>query len=377
MTQSSPKPEPALASFKYSEDATRKALLLRVGIDRGAGGALGPIFPDGTFEYVPIPEEAATRSTLTYATLPGRHRRSLAAVLPLRLAARVPHVDPDFALVTYGDAAPRKCRQLLRLRPGDLLAFYAGLAPRPAEDRPRLFAIGYLTVQHVHDLRSRDLDRPDLQRRFGRTAHFLRRPRDRHLALVEGKPGASKLLVRAVPLGDGHDRLLHDLEAIGYRGSLLRAVGHWIRTTAGLSLLEAWLGEGAACLVQSDNCITLVTWIHPPTAQGADIGVDGGKMREGDWIIALCATEPKRVQALARVNRLVRAQGRSRAFCSLYWCFPAGDGPMLHSAIVRALRRDRAIRDIPAIRRVVTQVERHHRIGLHLRRIPGRGRDGE
>src|SRR5207237_1564496 len=38
------------------EPQQRKALLLRVGIDRGAGGILAPIFPDGSFEYVPPPE---------------------------------------------------------------------------------------------------------------------------------------------------------------------------------------------------------------------------------------------------------------------------------------------------------------------------------
>jgi hypothetical protein len=36
----------------------RKILLLRVGIDMGCGGTLGPIFQDGTFEYVPIPESS-------------------------------------------------------------------------------------------------------------------------------------------------------------------------------------------------------------------------------------------------------------------------------------------------------------------------------
>ena len=33
-----------------------KAILLRIGIDKGLGGALGPIFSNGFFEYIPIPE---------------------------------------------------------------------------------------------------------------------------------------------------------------------------------------------------------------------------------------------------------------------------------------------------------------------------------
>lgn len=38
-----------------------KAMLLRVGIDTGYGGTLGPIFEDGSFEFVPIPELATDK----------------------------------------------------------------------------------------------------------------------------------------------------------------------------------------------------------------------------------------------------------------------------------------------------------------------------
>jgi hypothetical protein len=116
-----------------SKMSARKALLLRVGMDLGTGGALGPIFRDSAFEYIPIPETAPSRSRLTYASLPGRRVPSLALVLPRRLADRRPHIDPDFDAWTYGDAAPRKRRQLLHLSPGDLLLFYAGLAPVPPQ----------------------------------------------------------------------------------------------------------------------------------------------------------------------------------------------------------------------------------------------------
>ena len=67
----------------------RKALLLRVGIDRGTGGALSPVFPDGTFEYVPIPERKRTRDRASYATLVGRHGAPLANYLPRKLAQAI------------------------------------------------------------------------------------------------------------------------------------------------------------------------------------------------------------------------------------------------------------------------------------------------
>ncbi|HEU5274262.1 MAG TPA: hypothetical protein VFU97_11420 [Xanthobacteraceae bacterium] len=350
-------------ALRAASTSVRNALLLRVGIDRGTGGALGPIFPDGTFEYIPIPEMVPTRCPLTYATLAGRHVASLATVLPARLAGRPPHIDPDFSTATYGDAAPRKRQQLFHLTPGDLLVFYTGLSPRPPEDQPKLFAIGYITVRRVHDLRAGDLGHPDLRRRFGRTAHFLRRPRDRHLVLVEGNPVSSRLFAQAVPLGDGRDCLLRDLSAIGYRGSLLRAVGHWIRT-AGLSALEAWLQDGPAGLVQPDTRLIPVAAPLPPVGKTGDLVVDDRRLREGDWILALAESDGRRIQALGRVNRVFRRRGRNAAFSSIYWYFKGG-GRVVDSTTSRAIARKRIISDPPLIRHVVSQLDSHYRIGLH------------
>ena len=33
-----------------------QVVLLRVGIDTGSGGIHGPLFADGSFEYIPIPD---------------------------------------------------------------------------------------------------------------------------------------------------------------------------------------------------------------------------------------------------------------------------------------------------------------------------------
>ena len=46
-----------------------KCFLLRVGIDKGFGGCPAPIFEDGTFEYVPIPEINVTTEKRVYATM--------------------------------------------------------------------------------------------------------------------------------------------------------------------------------------------------------------------------------------------------------------------------------------------------------------------
>jgi hypothetical protein len=348
--------------------SSRKALLLRVRMDRGTGGALGPIFRDGTFEYVPIPEAVPTRSPSTYATLPGRHSRSLASVLPARLAERHPHIDPDFQTATYGDAAPRKRAQLLRLAAGDLLVFYAGLAPDPPEDRARLFAVGSLRVKQVHRLSARDIDRSDLQRRFGRTAHFLRRTRDQDLALVEGHADRSKLFAHAIPLADGSDRLLRDLACVGYEGSLLRAVGHWITGAAPLRSLEAWLRRGPVSLVGGDTRLIAVSAaaLHPAES-GHDLAIDDPRPREGDWVIVAGERGSAGVRAFGRVNRTVRRNGGRRAFASVFWRF-GGDVAAPCSSAVAPLLHGRDGADPPSIRRTASWFAGHYRIGLH--RLP-------
>ena len=337
----------------------RKALLLRVGIDRGTGGALAPIFADGSFEYVPIPEEGPTRCPYTFATLPARRGSFLAAFLPRRIAGRHPHIDPDFGAFTYGDAAPRKHRQLLRLAPGDLLVFYAGLTPWLAEDIPRLFMIGWLAVKEVHDLGARQIRTdPELRRRFVNTAHFLRNPPDPQLALVEGEPRGSRFLRHALPLGDGADRLLSDLAPFGYRGSLRRAVGHWLHGPA-VAALASWLRHGPASLVaEGERLIRVATEALRPATPGCrgDLVITDPRPKVGDWVYACGAGAGF---ALARINR---CDPSGRALASLFWF----------------LRSAAALRQIPipdqhlpdcsraaSIRRLVSRTAARYRIGIH------------
>ncbi len=345
----------------------RRAHLLRVGIDRGTGGALGPVFPDGSFEYIPIPEAGLSRCSVTYATLEGRHTDSLAVLLPPRLARQHPHIDPDFKTATYGDAAPRKRQLLLRLGPGDLLVFYAGLEPSPAEDRARLFAIGSLAVKKVYELSSRDIGRASLRQRFGQTAHFLRRPHDRSLVLVEGQRSASKLFERAIPLGDGRNCLLQDLTSLGYEGSLLRAVGHWIQGSAAIRSLEAWLRRGPASLVRHDTrLLPASSWFHRVGRSG-DLIIEDQRARVGDWIAVIPERATSRIQVLARVNRIALRRGRCSALSSLFWCFDDG-GPVLSGPMMRSLSRDAIISDMTLIRQVLSWFHTRYRIGRQFRR---------
>ncbi len=107
-----------------------QVVLLRVGIDSGCGGMQGPLFRDGTFEYVPIPDEfrGTGVGSLTYGTARGRHGKALVIYFPAKRRHKYLnkpiHFDPEFKTFTYGD--PREGAPA-HSSPGDLLVLYTKL----------------------------------------------------------------------------------------------------------------------------------------------------------------------------------------------------------------------------------------------------------
>ncbi len=112
-------------------------------MDLGCGGALGPLFDDGSFEFCPIPG----RTGHTYSETPARRGGTLAEYLPLRLAHAKVHRSPDFGsgIFLYGDPTRLKSG-LARLVRGDLLVFYAGLTRWNAPVQSNLYLVGYFEV---------------------------------------------------------------------------------------------------------------------------------------------------------------------------------------------------------------------------------------
>ena len=108
-------------------------LLIHVGADIKNPGVVGPIFPDGSFEFIPI-NNFYGHETLTYADFPARNKRfgeTLGDFLPSNVARLNPHIDPDFVGYTYGEPnnpEPRP-RVLQMLSLGDFLFFISSLAP--------------------------------------------------------------------------------------------------------------------------------------------------------------------------------------------------------------------------------------------------------
>ncbi len=180
-----------------------KAMLLRVGMDKGTDGALAPLFDDGTFLYVPPSEWSATRETRTYHTMVGWNGCPLAVYLPPRVGDRTPHEDPEFMTCTYGDASAKR-RYLLRLHKGDLLAFYAGLQPVHERHEAGLYLIGYLTVECAIDFNSLNaMQIAQCFERYPNNAHTKLRATADNLVIIVGDCTRSGLLRKAVHISEG------------------------------------------------------------------------------------------------------------------------------------------------------------------------------
>lgn len=102
-----------------------KAVLLRVGIDSGSGGIQGPLFKDGSFEFICIPDKKSV-SVHKYGTCISHNGIPYSDYFSVsqrqKMAQKHVHLDPEFNTFTYGDPTLPK-RSLRKLKKGDHLIF--------------------------------------------------------------------------------------------------------------------------------------------------------------------------------------------------------------------------------------------------------------
>jgi hypothetical protein len=175
--------------------------MLRIGIDAGAGGIQGPLFRDGTFEYIPIPDGFG-KDDRTYGTTKGRYGKKLVEYFPESRKAKVTdqaiHFDPEFATFTYGDPTMPKAG-LRNLQKGDMLIFYCGLEGWDFKSRPALYLMGYFEV--VAAGKATDFSANELKTLFSKNYHVkhhgIFNRQKRNLILIKGS-SQSRLLNKAV-----------------------------------------------------------------------------------------------------------------------------------------------------------------------------------
>ena len=198
-----------------------RSIAINVAANTNEPGVRGPLYPDGSFEYVPIPEsEPTVEQVPTYADLdldtaiPDRHRDS-----PVHLDPEFPEY-PHCERYTYGDPHGVKAGPLSGLDPGDYVFFYATLST--GDERPDwaapdwgAFVIGQFRLARVLTGEDYAAATPDERAPFANNAHVKRDPFDARV-LLEGDPDNSALYETAVPLstrerGSDANRLVTDL----------------------------------------------------------------------------------------------------------------------------------------------------------------------
>ncbi len=223
-----------------------QVVLLRVGIDTGSGGIHGPLFADGSFEYIPIPDgfKGMGVDKRTYGNTLGRKGIELVNYFPESRRERVLgqpiHFDPEFETFTYGDPTSPKAK-LRELGEGSLLVFYAGLKGWDFECSPALYIIGYFEVARAGVAAS--FSRTELDGMFQNNFHVkhaavFQDQKDR-LALIKGT-AKSRLLKKAIRISSvGTDkngrplqRLAPEMQLIfgGFGGntSIQRSPPRWV-----------------------------------------------------------------------------------------------------------------------------------------------------
>lgn len=290
-----------------------QALLLRVGLDNGSGGGLAPIYEDGTFEYIPIPESYETTQQQTFDDVTTRDGQPYAGYVGSKNESRPLHLDPEFKTCTYGDPT-RKRSQLAKLTEDDLLIFYAGLEPEASEGHPRLYVIGFFTVDTVHELDDKtSTELAELFDRLANNAHIKRTKltseskhpnKDTYPVIVEGKTNQSRLLEKARPLTDayvsGTNQQYHMLDTVaritGYSTGkdLTRSSGRWMEPVDE-GLLRAWLDDETTGLLGSNTRLYSYVLTHdsgfaPNVSQGyCTLATCKPKIRMNanvdDWVI--------------------------------------------------------------------------------------------
>ena len=181
-----------------------RSVAINVGANTNEPGFRGPLFPDGTFEYVPIPEAEPTAEPVpTYADL------GLETDVH-EVADRPVHFDPEFPEAggkryTYGDEHGVKAGPLSELSAGDYLFFYAtlsttGEAAEWAPPRWGAHVVGHFRLARdaVTGEAYRELPAED-RAVFASNAHVRRAEFDARV-LVLGDPDASRLYDTVVPL---------------------------------------------------------------------------------------------------------------------------------------------------------------------------------
>lgn len=193
----------------------RLALVNIGGNDSERSCGRGPIFFDGTFKYIPIPEKEEKLKDVTFR-FPKYSDLGIENYVKDEFKRSYVHIDPNFHEMTYGHAKRGFGYEtiLKNLNRGDILAFYATLDYFDKEKRPKYdwinktwgtYIIGAFTISGVYSQKN-FLKLPYEQRsQFVSNPHFLRKNHGAYF-WIAGHRNSPGLFDIAFPLDDEGNR---------------------------------------------------------------------------------------------------------------------------------------------------------------------------
>ena len=158
-----------------------KVFLANVGVNRSdeKRGMMSPLFPNNTFEFIPIKEEnkIVGENIPTYLTIKAfNSNNSLARYLPEKVHKYRVHNDPEFVTFTYGDVTHNsRSYNLLKIQKNDYLFFLARLTPYREnlfhKSEGNFFLIGYFLIEGIYRT---EQDIYDNVQKIQENAHYKR-----------------------------------------------------------------------------------------------------------------------------------------------------------------------------------------------------------
>lgn len=189
---------------------THKASIVQTGLGvlefTRAVSYSGPIFGDGSFKFVPVPENYPSNSSWTYEEL------GLSEWLPEDWVYA--HYDPEFVTYTWGSFKNDRSLYTRQLSKGDFVFFIASLTYDRSRKVTRepwvsdygLYVVGFFELEEI----PQEADilypiRPEIKRRYSNNAHVRRDPTKGDLVpfLIFKGTEHSRLLDVAIPFSDG------------------------------------------------------------------------------------------------------------------------------------------------------------------------------
>ena len=290
-----------------------RVFLANVGANSSHRSLFSPLFEDGTFEFLPIPEGDPdlddSNSAVRYRNLRSHYNpgQNLLDYVPQELWNNSCHNDPDFSAFTYGDNGTNgRSSALTQMRKGDALLFLARLDRCVGGERTRhsgFYLIGGLVANHAGFISP---DSPE-RHRLVNNAHVIRG--DSKFFGITGSD-RSRRFQRAVPVTrEICDRVFRDKDgnkwSWGNGKSELSRIGSYTRSCR--RILDTDEPE------QAERTATLRAWIEEHSGK-----------RDAE----LLATGKSRVHPDATLYSYTVAQDNGFApnpfhgFCTLACCKP-------------------------------------------------------